>query len=599
MSNKFRLSSVVHELISEQADRTPDLTAVSFGGDRLGYRQLDRRSNRFARLLLRRGIGRGDLVAVQLDRCLELPVVLLGVMKAGAAYLPVDPQSPASRRDLILAESGAKLMVTRSTPPDAATDRRDAADPAAPAPVPVLDLASAPELAELPESPPGVTVAPGDAVYVLYTSGTTGTPKGVVVEHAGITNLLGWMAREYGFSTADRVLQKTPYTFDASVWEFFLPLVTGGTVVLAEPGGQRDPRHLAEAVRDHGITTLQLVPSMLRHVLDEPALAEGTSLRHVFCGGEALTRELQDRFHAALPVPLHNLYGPTETSVQVLTWTCRPDDPRSFVPIGRPVDNVLAVVLDPDGSPVPAGAAGELHIGGVAVARGYLANPELTADRFVTRPSVAAGQERLYRTGDLVREHPDGVFEFLGRADDQVKIQGHRVELGEIETHLARHPGVRNAAVVPEPGPGGGDDRLVAYLDADPAHLELRALRDHLAGRLPDYMVPALFRTLTPFPLTAHGKLDRAALTASAATLIEPGPGRGEVRNETERLLVEIWSEVLAVPSVGVEDDFFELGGNSMAGLLMIARAKKRGISITPAELFRLRRIGAISAGRG
>ncbi|SEM10300.1 amino acid adenylation domain-containing protein [Streptacidiphilus jiangxiensis] len=582
----------VHHLISRQALLTPEATAVTFKEEHLSYRLLDERANQFAHALLGRGLGRGDLVAIQMERGPALLVALLGVMKAGAAYVPVDPASPASRRDFVLGESGAGLLVVDST--SAAPDT-----PAAPVGVPVLDLARAEALAHRPTSAPDVAVSADDAVYVLYTSGTTGNPKGVVLEHGGISNLLDWMARAYSFTGADRVLQKTPYTFDASVWELYLPLVTGGTVVLAEPGGHQDPQYLAQAVRDHDITTLQLVPSMLRLVLDEPALRAARSLRHVFSGGEALPRELQERCHAALPVPLHNLYGPTETSVQVLTWTCRPDETRDFVPIGLPVDNVTALVLDPAGAPVPTGQVGELHIGGVAVARGYLANPERTTERFATRQDEAGRTLRTYRTGDLVRQHPDGVFEFLGRVDDQIKIQGYRVELGEIETHLRGLPGVRDAAVVAEPNPLAGGDRLAAYLAADPAGLDVRELREHLAARLPAYMVPAVFRTLPSFPLSAHGKLDRAALARASAVELTAGPTGRAARNETEQRLLELWAEVLAVPSVGVDDDFFELGGNSMAGLLMIAKAKKLGIVIKPTELFRLRRIDAIVSARG
>ncbi|MHB1475094.1 MAG: non-ribosomal peptide synthetase [Dermatophilaceae bacterium] len=552
---RVRVGTCAHELIAEQAARTPESTAVEAGGDCLTYRELDHRSNQFAHSLIARGVGRGDLVALQLERSASLVVVLLGILKAGAAYVPVDPRASEARRDRILSVCDPRILLTSA---DIPTD------------------------SELPTTAPAVPVSTGDAMYVIHTSGSTGEPKGVVLEHGGVANVLTWMVREYGFGPADRVLQKTPYTFDASVWEFFVPLISGGTLVLAEPDAHQDPRRLVAAVRDHAITTLQLVPLMLRHVLDEPELERCLSLRHVFCGGEELTSELQSLYFGRFPdsaVPLHNLYGPTETSIQVLAWTCRPDDPRPFVPIGRPIDNVVALVRD-----------GQLHIGGIALARGYLGDPELTARAFTDGP------DRLYRTGDLVRQHPDGVFEFLGRADDQVKVHGHRVELGAIEAHLRRIPTVRDAAVLLERNDTARSTRLVAYLRAEPGSVRLADLRRQLADRVPEYMIPAQFKVVPEFPLSAHGKLDKAALSrARTAVVLSDGSTAEAGRTDVERRLVEIWQQTLAVDPVGIHDDFFEIGGDSIAGLLMIARAKKHGIAITPKDLFKLRSISAIA----
>lgn len=531
------------------------------------------------------GVAHGDHVAVQLDRSLHLPVALLGILKAGAAYVPIDPEAPARRRDFILAETGATMLVTHSTvgapsaPPRFDVDRTQAWD-------------------ALPSTPPGAATTVGDLMYVLYTSGTTGDPKGVMLEHGGVANVLSWMVREYGFSAADRVLHKTPYTFDASVWELFVPLISGGTVVLAPPGDHRDPRRLAETMAAEAVTAVQLVPPMLRHVLAEPALADCRALRQVFVGGEALPPEVIDAFFARLSVPLHNLYGPTETSIQALAWTCRPGDRRPYVPIGRPIDNVTTHVLNEAGQPAPTGMPGELHIGGVALARGYLGRPELTARSFRTGLDPLSPSARFYRTGDLVRLHTDGTFEFLGRADHQVKIQGFRVELGEIEGHLRQIPQVDDAAVLTERSAATGSTRLVAYLEAPARRPQVRELRDRLAEYLPPYMIPAEFRVAQRFPLTSHGKLDRGALKRLSSVALSPeapeSPESGP-RTDLERILITVWSQTLGRPSVGVTDDFFEIGGDSIAGLQIIARARQHGIDITPRLLFRLRRIDAIA----
>jgi len=583
------LSLPVHELVVQQELRTPHAVALAWAGEQLTYEQLGRRSNQVAHALIAAGVVPGDNVAVQLERSLDLPIALLGILKAGAAYVPIDPQAPAGRRDFILAETGARMLVTHST----------VQVPAAP---PRFDIDRTPAWNALPSTSPEVGTTAGDLMYVLYTSGTTGRPKGVMLEHAGVANVLSWMVRAYGFSPADRVLYKTPYTFDASVWELFVPLISGGTVVLARPGDHRDPRRLAETMAAEAVTAVQLVPPMLRHLLAEPVLADCRALRQVFVGGETLPPQVRDAFFARLSLPLHNLYGPTETSIQALTWTCRPGDDQSYVPIGRPIDNVTAHVLDEAGQPVPTGTSGELHLGGIALARGYLGRPELTARAFRTGLDPHAPSTRLYRTGDLVRRHPDGTFEFLGRTDHQVKIQGFRVELGEIEEQLRRIPQVNDAAVLTEQSAATGSTRLVAYLEAPALRPPVRELRARLAEQLPGYMIPAEFRATDRFPLTAHGKLDRAALPRLSAAALPPEPpeptqssGRGP-RTDLERTLATVWSQTLGHPSVGITDDFFEIGGDSIAGLLIMARAREHGIDIPARLLFGLRRIDAIAA---
>ncbi|MEH6421143.1 non-ribosomal peptide synthetase [Pseudomonas sp. CGJS7] len=594
----------VHRSISRQAALTPDAVAVESAAGCLNYRELETRSNRFAHRLIAAGVARGDLVAVQMERSLELAVALLGILKAGAAYVPIDTRAPAARRDFILREAKAKLLTVRTAGdarfPDDLQGGAESGDGhddvhVGPDAIPRIGVDERDESwVRFPDHAPAIEAAASDLMYVLYTSGTTGDPKGVMIEHAGIANILHWMVQAYSFTAQDRLLQKTPYTFDASVWELFLPLISGGAVVMAEPDGHRDPAYLAAAVRALRITTLQLVPSMLRHVIEQAEFAGNASLRHLFCGGEALSRELEAAVLDRFDLPLHNLYGPTEASIQVLTWTCRSDDRRDYVPIGHVIDNVVACVLDSKDRPVAVGEVGELHLGGVALARGYLGRPEMTASKFVVRPELDAPYDRLYRTGDLVREHADGSFEFVGRIDDQIKIQGYRVELGEIESRLRRIPSVGDAAVIAEKSASTGAVRLTAYLETSSQSLELRELRTQLAAHLPDYMIPAQFKLVERFPLTAHAKLDKAALQRLPSIALTGASAGDRASNDMERTLAGLWSDMLGVESVGVEDDFFELGGDSMTGLLMIAKAKKQRIVLTPQELFRLRRIDAI-----
>ncbi|WP_335977099.1 non-ribosomal peptide synthetase [Streptomyces sp. CA2R106] len=586
------LPAPIHRLVDRQAAATPDAVAVVSDGEEITYRALRQRSTALARELAARGVGPGDLVAVQLERSALLPIALLGILGAGAAYVPIDTRAPDARRDFILTETRARLLVTRS-------------GAAAPASTPRLDIdlvPPAPEGPGGPEDPDGALDGPGsadDLMYVLYTSGTTGEPKGVMVPHAGVSNLLTWMVAEYGLDASDRILQKTPYTFDASVWELFAPLVAGGTLVMARPGDERDPRRLAETAAAERITGIQLVPAMLRHLLAEPALARCDALRQVFTGGEALTPALRDEFFERFSLPLHNLYGPTETSVQVLTHTCLPGERLPYVPIGRPIPNVGTRVLDDTGRPVPDGATGELYISGIALARGYLARPELTARAFRTGLDPRSPATRLYRTGDLVRRHPDGSLEFVARADGQVKVRGFRVEPAEIEAHLRRVPGVGDAAVLAVVSTETGSNRLVAHLEPDGRPPRLRELRERLGEALPDYMVPSEFRVTERFPLTAHGKLDRAALPGLPFEVLtaEPAADTGRApESELERTLAAVWARTLGRPEVAVSEDFFEAGGDSLAGLQIIARARQHGIHLTPRLLFGLRRIDAIAA---
>ncbi|MEU5085172.1 amino acid adenylation domain-containing protein, partial [Streptomyces eurythermus] len=389
--------------------------------------------------------------------------------------------------------------------------------------------------------------------YVIYTSGSTGRPKGVVVSHDAIVNRLAWMQGVYRLDGTDRVLQKTPFGFDVSVWEFFWPLLEGATLVVARPEGHKDPAYLARVIREERITTVHFVPSMLAAFLEEPSVVGCRSLRRVVCSGEALSEQTQNRFLELVGVPLYNLYGPTEAAVDVTYWECRPG--AGAVPIGRPIWNTRLYVLDGEQRPVPVGVPGELYLAGVGLARGYLNRPGLTAERFLPDPFGSPGS-RMYRTGDLVRWRADGVVEYLGRTDDQVKIHGFRIELGEIDAVLARVAGVaRSAVIVREDVPG--ERRLVGYVVAEPgAVCSPDAVREALAATLPEYMVPAVV-VVDDLPVTPNGKLDRKALPAPAAPTAVYAPPA----TETEELVAAVWAEVLGLERAGRHDDFFTLGG--------------------------------------
>ncbi|MFE9809722.1 amino acid adenylation domain-containing protein [Streptomyces sp. NPDC005548] len=564
------------ELFAEQAARTPEATAVLFEGAAMTYGELDARATRLAHALRARGAGPGRVVAVCLPRSPDLVVTLYAVHKAGAAYLPVDPDYPADRVRHMLDDAAPALVVT----PDVHDALVEAAQETG-------------AVGELPR------VTPGSPAYMIYTSGSTGRPKGVLVPHEGIVNRLLWMQSAYGLTAADRVLQKTPSSFDVSVWEFFWPLITGATLVVARPEGHKDPAYLADLIRQHDITTVHFVPSMLESFLHTPDAARCTSLRRVICSGEALPAALADRFHGLFDgsrTELHNLYGPTEASVDVTHRRSRPGTRTASVPIGRPVDNTRVHVLDAGLRPAHPGAPGELYLAGVQLAHGYHGRPELTAERFVADPFGPPGS-RMYRTGDIVRWTESGELLYLRRADDQVKIRGFRIELGEIESVLAGHPAVHSqAVVVREDQPGV--KRLVAYVvPAGPEHPEHSAgcdgaeLRAHCAAELPEHMVPQAFVMLERLPLSLSGKLDRKALPAPAFT----AAGGREPEGPVEELLCRLFAEVLGVPGVGPDDGFFELGGDSILSIQLVARTRKAGVVITPRDVFTHRTVAALA----
>nr|WP_195911343.1 non-ribosomal peptide synthetase [Streptomyces kaniharaensis] len=573
-------------LLSARAAEHPQRTALVFDGHTLSYAELDDRAGRLAALLARHGAGPDRIVALTVPRSLDLVIALLAVLKAGAAYLPVDPDYPADRIDYLLQDAAPVLLLSHSSVTHPTEH---------PIPTLVLDTLTPDTLT--PDGPAQQSDLPAprpdDAAYVIYTSGSTGRPKGVVVPHRGIVNRLEWMQAQYRLTADDRVLQKTPSGFDVSVWEFFWPLITGATLVVARPDGHRDPAYLAEVIRAERITTVHFVPSMLQAFVDEPAATGCTSLRRVICSGEALPVELAARFRTVLPgVPLHNLYGPTEASVDVTYWECVAEPGALSVPIGRPVWNTRLHVLDADLRPVAVGETGELYLSGLQLARGYLNRPALSAERFVADPYGPPGS-RMYRTGDLARWRADGALDYAGRADHQVKIRGLRIELGEIEAVLDAHSGVGQSAVLArEDRPG--TKQLVAYLLPAPGgRIDPDAVRAGAAATLPDYMVPAAFVVLDAFPLTPNGKLDRKALPAPALT---PSGERTAPRTPREALLHDLVAELLHLPQVGVDDSFFDLGGDSIRSIQLVSRARRHGLTFTQRDVFTHRTIARLAA---
>jgi amino acid adenylation domain-containing protein len=578
----------IHELFESQAGRTPDAVAVRFEEESLTYRELNARANRLAHHLRGVGVGPEVRVGVLMERSLEMVVSLLAVLKAGGAYVPLDPGLPAERLAYMLDDSGVPLVLVQAALREAIPARDG---------VGVLAVdALAEQLAAEPAENPAVGAGADSLAYVIYTSGSTGRPKGVMNQHRGVVNRLVWMQAHFGLRADDVVLQKTPFGFDVSVWEFFWPLQHGACLVMARPDGHRDPLYLQEVIEREGVTTLHFVPSMLQPFVEAVEAGRCASLRHVVCSGEALPPALVRRFHDrfAGPVVLTNLYGPTEAAVDVSCWTCAREDAAGVVPIGRPVWNTALYVLDAALRPVPVGTPGELYIGGVQVARGYQGRAAMTAERFVPDPFSAEGGARLYRTGDRARWRADGAIEYLGRLDFQVKVRGFRIELGEIESALRGHESVTDCVVVAREDVSG-EKRLVAYVVGE---AEAEALRDRLRQSLPEYMVPAAFVTLDVLPLTANGKLDRKALPAPegdafARRSYEPPLG------EVEAALAEIWAEVLGVDQVGRRDHFFELGGHSLLAIKLIERMRRVGLYTDVRALFTTPVLADLALGVG
>jgi amino acid adenylation domain-containing protein len=565
-ASDYPAATLIHELFEQQAAVQPDVVAVVFEHDSLTYAELDARANQLAHELIAIGVQPDDRVAICVERSLEMVIGLLGILKAGGAYVPLDPTYPADRLQYMLQDAAPKALLTQQSLHSLATTDVHTL---------VLDTdAVRARLSARPAGKPDTRIDVHNLAYVIYTSGSTGMPKGVLNEHQGVVNRLWWAQSEYQLQADDRVLQKTPFGFDVSVWEFFLPLLAGARLVMARPGGHQDPSYLTEVIEREQITTLHFVPSMIPAFLTAANAENGKTLRRILCSGEALPHSALVDVYAALPhVELHNLYGPTEAAVDVTAWHCKPGQYGQVVPIGRPIANTRMYVLDPRGEPVPVGVEGELFIGGVQVARGYLNRPELTAERFLRDPFSETPGARMYKTGDLGRWLPDGNIEYLGRNDFQVKIRGFRIELGEIEAKLHACTGVREAVVLAREDVKG-DKRLVAYVvAAENVTLQTAELRAALLPQLPEYMVPSAFVQLEALPLSSNGKLDRKALPAPEATALIRREYEAP-QDAIELALATIWQDVLRLERISRHDNFFELGGHSLLAMQVISRLR-------------------------
>ncbi|QLE41852.1 amino acid adenylation domain-containing protein [Nostoc sp. C052] len=583
----------IHQLFEDQVERTPDAVAVVFENQQLTYHELNTRANQLAHYLQSLGVSADVLVGICVERSLEMVVGLLGILKAGGAYVPLDPEYPQDRLTFMLADTQVSVLLTQQHLVEKLPRHQ--------ARVVHLDNDWL-LISKSSQENPIAQVQASNVAYVIYTSGSTGQPKGVMLSHSNLCNHMFWMQATFPLTEKDKVLQKTPFGFDASVWEFYAPLLAGGQLLIAEPGGHTDSAYLLRLIAQQQVTTIQLVPSLLQMLLEQGGIETCQSLKHVFCGGEVLPVTLQEGLLSKLDVNLHNLYGPTEACIDATFWNCQREIYPQLVPIGRPIDNTQIYILDQNLQPLPVGVPGELHIGGAGLAIGYLNRPELTQERFIPNPfnnsKFKIQNSKLYKTGDLARYLPDGNIEYLGRIDNQVKIRGFRIELGEIEAALSQHSDVQTSVViVREDIPG--NKRLVAYIVPQPQITPtVSVLRSFLKEKLPEYMIPSAIVTLDFLPLTTNGKIDRRALpepearTGIESNLVAP-------RTSIEEKLTQIWEQVLRVEQIGIHDNYFELGGDSILSIQIISRAKVAGIELTIKQLFANQTIAQLATVAG
>jgi amino acid adenylation domain-containing protein len=568
----------IHQLFEEQVERTPNAIALVFEDQQLSYQMLNAKANQLAHYLKTLGVQADTLVPICMDRSIDLVISILGVLKAGGAYVPIDMTYPMERLSFMLEDIKAKILLTDSFMVNQL--------PYCTAQIICLDICCDDLSKECIENQL-CNIDSNNLAYVIYTSGSTGVPKGVMIPHLALVNHMSWMQNVFPLTSDDKVLQKTSIGFDASVWDFFAPLISGAQLILATPGLHKDIPYLVNIIKQHAITVVQFTPSFLNILKDYTELSECTSLQKIFCGGEALNSNLIHVLNTKLDVIFCNLYGPTETCIVSTYWPSNKNFNNLIVPIGRPIYNTQIYILDNYLQPVPIGITGQLYIGGDGLARGYLNHPELTDEKFINYRFSDKPQTKLYKTGDLARYLPDGNIEYLGRNDFQIKIRGFRIELGEIESKLREHSNI-SEAVVSVYEPILGDKRLAAYLvpvkDSMPSASELR---DFLKSKLPDYMVPTSFVFLDALPLTLNGKLDRKALPEPDHHRYDLGTEFFAPRSPLENQLAKIWVEVLCLDRIGINDNFFELGGHSLLVTQVIVRiGEQLSVRLSLSSLF-------------
>lgn len=570
-------SVCIHQLFEYQVNETPDCVAVSFEDNSLTYCQLNQKANKLANWLIRLGLGPGDNIGVCIDRSIEMVIGIVAVLKAGCAYVPIDPSYPATRINHILSDAELSIVLTDFICQEKIDNKYQMI---------LLDkIFNELELLNIGEKDPEVVdLNPSDLAYIIYTSGSTGRPKGVMIEHNALVNRIEWMRDQYGCDQSDAVLQKTSFSFDVSVWEFFLPLISGARIVLAKPDGHKDPVYLVNVIKKNRVTKVHFVPSMLNAMLTAVNLSECSSLKQIFCSGEALKPSFVDKFFTQGNLAeLHNLYGPTEATIDVSYWKCSvADAAKNSVPIGHAIHNTQLYILDEHLNLAPLMQPGELYIGGAGLARGYINLPELTSEKFIDNPISPAMSKKLYKTGDLCQYLIDGGIEFIGRIDEQVKIKGYRIELGEVEAALSSHPNVDDAAVVVKEL-RLDHSVLIAYVICKEI-MKQSELNDYLKSILPSYMLPVEINFLTSFPVTASGKLDKNSLKKISYS------GQDGAMSDISFLqqnVLEIWKTILEFDGIGIDDDLFSVGGDSISAIQIISAVNKEfGCDIYLEQIF-------------
>ncbi len=571
---KFNNDGWLHNQFEMQAESHPDNVAIIFKNQQLSCKQLNYRANRLSHFLIHKGVKANVPVSICLDRSIEMIVGILGIMKAGGAYVPIDPEDPIDRINFMVNESGANLLLTTE---------RFLKKLQVNSEIILIDK----EIENGNNNNPSVNISKHNAAYMLYTSGSTGRPKLAINTHGGILNRILWMQETFHLSEIDKILQTAPYTFDVSVGEFFWPLLTGATLVVAEPNAHKDPVYIANIIQSHKITIIQFVPAMLELFLSDIDKDKCRSLRYIICGGETLTKTLHDHFFSILSTELYNSYGPTEAAIAVTYFRCDKNRPIETVgvSIGRPIANTKIYILNSHLDLLPEGVPGELYIGGVQVGLGYHNQPKLTKEKFIPNPFDSAHDSRLYRTGDLAKWQPDGNIEFLGRIDHQVKIRGFRIELGEIESTLSEHPSIRQAIVLARKNKEKNQFLSGYIVFEERRPLGIFEIRSYLEQFLPDYMIPANFIYLEKFPLTPNGKIDRKRLLE--INNVEMGLDYQAPQTNLQRRLCEIWKNILPANRIGVNDNFFVLGGHSLLVPELIRQISDEiGVKISFASMY-------------
>jgi amino acid adenylation domain-containing protein len=564
--NQVALSKTLIEAFESQVRRSPDTVALSYETQTLTYQELNERINQLAHLLIPQMTLKEEPVAICMNRSLEMVIAIYAVIKAGGAYLPLEPDFPDQRLAYMISNADSRIVLTQSH----FSEKFDGKT----IKIICIDQETA-ALKSQSKDNLNLLIQPEHLAYIIYTSGSTGNPKGVMNEQRGIMNRLTWMQKELQLTSQDSVLQKTPYSFDVSVWEFFWPLQVGARLVLAKPLGHKDNAYLSQLIQTDQITTLHFVPSMLKFFLEEKSASQCQSIKRVICSGEALRTDHKNRFYEVMNARLYNMYGPTEAAVDVTSYYCDPLVHEDSIPIGSPIDQVDIHILNAEMEKVPDGQTGEIHIGGIQVARGYINQPELTAEKFIPDPFSTTATDRLYKTGDLGRRLPDGNIEYLGRTDFQVKIRGIRVELSEIETQINLMDGIQDCVVAMWKDPSGEEHLVAYYCEYPDQPVNVGQLKEELKTRLPDFMIPQHFMLLDEMPLLSNGKVSRKALPAPAfkrdtsTEYIAP-------HTTDEACVTEIWKCVLELDEIGTDDSFFDIGGNSFLLMSVLSELNKQ-----------------------